>query len=237
MLPFLLFLLFIFAKKKDMKKILLLALVSLCCMTNGASAKDAEGDLHAIVLVEGGYSHHFGDLNSTWTQYFNSFQRQLRNGYSLQAAAMGCFSKNVCAGVVVWQKGFTAKDDDFIYNTAETMDMKYIGPVLGVQDYMGPGLLGIYASAGFTHFSDKYVSRTVRMGETVEDRFVTGAFGYLIDLKYMFCLGKFVMVGPSIGYYGFRVRTDNNGFWAEDWEKEYFRIDGFNVTACLGLRF
>ncbi|MCR5497690.1 MAG: hypothetical protein K6F48_07595 [Paludibacteraceae bacterium] len=220
-----------------MRKSLLMMLVLLSCLTGGISAKDASGDIHALLFVEGGYSHSFGDLNSTWSQYFSSFQRQLRNGYSVQAAALGCITQNACVGFVVWKKGFSASDDDLVYSTTEDVDMKYIGPALGCHEYFGPGLLGLYASAGYTRYSDKYVTQTSRTGEWVEDRFVTGAFGYLIDMKYLFCIGKYVVAGPSIGYYGFRVKTNNDPFWRVDWDADCFRVDGFNITGCLGVKF
>lgn len=220
-----------------MRKTLLLMLVLLSCLTSGVSAKDAEGDIHALVMVEGGYSHSFGDLNSTWSQYFSSFQRQLRNGYSIQASAMGTIMRNGCVGFVVWQKGFSASDDDLVYRTTEDVDMKYIGPALGCNEYFGPGFLGLYVSAGYTRYSDKYVTHAIRTGERAEDRFVTGAFGYLVDLKYMFCLGKYFVAGPSISYYGFRVKTNDDGFWRVDWDADCFRVDGFNITGCLGVKF
>lgn len=220
-----------------MRKTLLLMLLSLSCLTSGVSAEDAKGDIHAFMFVEGGYSHNFGDLNSTWTQYFSSFQRQLRNGYSIQATALGCITQNACLGLVAWKKGFSAVDDDLLYRTTEDVEMKYIGPALGCYDYFGPGLLGLYLSAGYTRYSDKYETYATRSGESSEDRFVTGAFGYLIDMKYVFCLGKYILAGPSIGYYGFRVKTSNEGFWRVDWDADCFRVDGFNITGCLGVRF
>ena len=220
-----------------MRKILLLMLVSLSCLTSGVSAEDAKGDVHALLFVEGGYSHNFGDLNSTWSQYFSSFQRQLRNGYSLQATALGCITKNACVGFVVWKKGFSAVDDDLVYKTTEDVEMKYIGAALGCHDYFGPGLLGLYLSAGYTRYSDRYETYTARSGESMEDRFSTGAFGYLIDMKYLFCFGKHFVAGPSIGYYGFRVKTSDDGFWRIDWDADCFTVDGFNITGCVGVKF
>ncbi len=218
-----------------MKKILLLCFVFCLGMLNTVFAKDAQGNLHAVAMVEGGYAHSFGDVNLPWDDYFSNFQKQIRNGYSLQAEAMGCFAEKFCAGVVVWQKGFDASEDGVSYSATETQDIKYIGPILGAQEYMGPGLLGVYVSAGFTHFSDKYSSYTRVDDMTFDDRFTRGAFGYLIDLKYHFCLGNHFMAGPSIGYYGFQVRIDDNGLWSD--YKEYLSVNGFVVTASIGARF
>ncbi len=220
-----------------MKKILLLLLVSLSCVTSVVSAKDDKGDIHALLFVEGGYSHTFGDLNCTVTQYFSSFQRQLRNGYTLQATAMGCFSQNLSAGVVAWKKGFSASNDDLLHEATENQDIKYIGLAMGGHEYFGPGLLFVCLSLGYTHFSDKYAIHHLREEVIEEDRFSTGALGYLFECKYMFCLGKYVMAGPGIGYFGFQGKNSDGEYWTDFLENDGFRVDGFNITACLGLKF
>lgn len=220
-----------------MRKTLLLMFVLLSCMAGSLSAKNANEDVHALLFVEGGYSHTFGDLNSTASQYFSSFQRQLRNGYTAQATAMGCFSENFSAGVVAWKKGFSASNDDPLHEATETQDIKYIGPAIGGHEYFGPGLLFVCLSLGYTHFSDKYVIHDVRLDEREEDRFATGALGYLFEFKYMFCLGKYVMVGPGMGYFGFQGKNSDGQYWTDFLENDGFRVDGFNITACVGLKF
>lgn len=222
-------------KREGMKRLLLLIFVFCFGVVNMVFAEDAKGDLHAVVMAEGGYAHSFGDMDLPWDDYFSSFQRQMRNGYSLQAEALACFAENLCAGAVVWQKGFDASDDGVSYKAEEKQVIKYIGPMFGVQEYMGPGLIGLYLSAGFVHFSDKYSSYSRAEDMTFNDRFVRGAFGYLVDLKYHYCLGKHFMVGPSIGYYGFQLRLDDNGVWALD--QDYLSVNGFVVTASIGVRF
>lgn len=220
-----------------MRKTLLLMFVLLSCMAGSLSAKNANEDVHALLFVEGGYSHTFGDLNSTASQYFSSFQRQLRNGYTLQATAMGCFSDNLSAGVVAWKKGFSASNDDPLHVATENQDIKYIGVAMGGHEVIGSGLLFVCLSIGYTHFSDRYAIHDVRMDQVEEDRFTTGALGYLFEGKYMFCLGKYVMVGPGIGYFGFQTKNVNGDYWTDFLDDGAFRIDGFNITACLGLKF
>lgn len=216
-----------------MKKLLLWLIMGLLCVANVTAKDIEEKPIHALVMVEGGYSHSFGNWSdSDFMDYFDSYHRQMRNGYTYKAEAFGQLPIGFSLGVVASRKRYDASEDNLINSYKEEQEIGYIGPAIGLAEYFGPGILFAATSCGFTHFSDKYHTTEYRTNESYSDRFSNGAFGYEVELKYMFCFGDYLMVGPSISYFGCEVNI-NNDFWSS----EYLSLNGFTVTASIGLHF